>query len=450
MAGRVFYFRFRLAVLLVTLLCFAPSARAAGGNREKKPFLLSSISNTRPWVGQEALLTYRLYFKEIAPKISNETNPSFQGIWAREAETERYIKSLPATINGEQFRTAVVKRFRVAPVQSGTIRISGYTMLCSVTPDPLLNSESPPPENRQQLKAPNISISARALPEPLPKGFSGAVGTFELKLVADKSALKAGEPLKLKLILSGTGNLFTLKLPALHLPESFRQNPPDVATTLNKESVETAGSKTLAVTAWPQREGNFTIPAISTVVFNPETAQFKTVQSNAISIRVSRPAQGAIPSDARLSLQSSEGEYPEIMSTLWIPSCVLLLGGAALFILRKKRQQQKKTPAARRNGEPASIIEPSAINVKQQLLALLEEKGISTPGGLTRKELNAALKEKGTPDDVIIEVTALLDALDRSLYARSENQASHLPEKIAAKAETLLKKIKNSGGSPGK
>ncbi|NTU45204.1 MAG: protein BatD [Chlorobiaceae bacterium] len=452
MAGGVDYFRFRAAVLLVTLLCGTTAYGASGDNAANKPFLLSSISNSRPWVGEETMLTYRLYFKDIAPKISNETNPSFQGIWARESVAERYIKSIPVTVHGEPFRSAVLKQFRVAPVQSGPIRISGYSMLCSLPQEPLLNSEKKPAENRIQLRAPDISISARALPEPLPDGFSGAVGTFQLELFADKSTLQAGEPLKLALVLSGTGNLFTLKLPALHLPESFRQTPPDVTTILNKESVETAGSKTLTVTSWPQSPGSFTIPAIRTVVFNPKTAQFITLHSNPVTLSVTKTAEGSGSPSEPLTPRSSDSEYTGTHAERWIivAAILLLLAAAGFVILRKKQIKRQKSGAGVPHGESGTDISQSAANVKQQLFALLREKGIKSPGGLTRKELNSALRENGITKEVIAEVTELLEALDRVLYAPSSNKANPLPESVAAKAERLLQRIKTFDGTPRK
>ena len=92
--------------LIIASLC-APAIAGASGNLDK-PFLGSSISSTSPFVGQEILLTYTLYFRNAAPKISSETNPSLQGLWAKESVPDRFIKSIPTIIQGEHFRSCLL------------------------------------------------------------------------------------------------------------------------------------------------------------------------------------------------------------------------------------------------------------------------------------------------------------------------------------------------------
>ena len=90
--------RYRPFFMLIIAVLFAPAKTGASEIQGNKPFLASSINNSHPFVGQEVLLTYRLYFQDTAPKISYEVTPSLQGLWAKETGSERFIKSIPAIL----------------------------------------------------------------------------------------------------------------------------------------------------------------------------------------------------------------------------------------------------------------------------------------------------------------------------------------------------------------
>lgn len=448
MAPRFARYRYRPLVMLVMALLCAPAVAGASRLQGNTTFLASSINNNRPFTGQEVLLTYTLYFRDIAPKISNEITPSFQGLWARESGSERFIKSLPATVQGERFRCAVVKQFKLVPIQSGKITVSGYSMLCTLPQDDVAIGGKELPDSNVRITAPAITISARALPQPVPKKNSGAVGIFSLNLMADKEKLNIGEPLSVKLTLSGTGSLLTLELPDVQLPESFRKNPPERATDLVKSSETTSGSITSTTLAWAQSEGNFQIPAVTLVVFNPETQQFSTLHSKSLAIQVNASAQKATEG-AKKSLNTpteKNGRENILLPTVAI-ALLLLTSGALIILIRKKQLTDVKKIVAegRANHSPATGI--SARTIKQQLLNLLAEAGIKSPGGMTRMELQNALQEINLPDESRSELPEVLDSLDKILYSHSEDKESRIPERIKAKANALLHALKKAGQS---
>ena len=90
--------------MLVIAFTAVPAIAGAAVNRTGKLFIGATINNSLPYIGQEVFLTYTLYFKEVAPKISNETAPLLKGVWTKETVPERFIKSSPTSIQGELFR----------------------------------------------------------------------------------------------------------------------------------------------------------------------------------------------------------------------------------------------------------------------------------------------------------------------------------------------------------
>ena len=426
------YFAF---ILLLLAACCSPAVTDASEKQGNSLFITSSASNIHPFVGQEIVLTYTLCFKDVAPKILNETNPSFTGLWAKESYPERFIKSIPKRVGGELFRSAVVKQFRVVPLQSGAFTIAGYNMQCLLPQEQIAASIKGLPETPVRIAAPPVALFAIALPEPVPENFSGGIGSFSLDLITDYRKIRVGEAVSLKLIVTGKGSLHTLQLPGLTLPESFRQNLPE----------RRRGSDSLIVTTrvWPQSQGTFQIPALRTAVFNPETKRFSTLFSQPVTITVDAPLQGGAAEEAQPPAGDVKNNLLRAV-TGGIVALLLLLCIVA-FVLKRRKGRQGARAATTAEGQPEKRA--SAGEMKQQLFALLETAGMSNPGALTRRELEGALQKLNIPTESRSELLALLDSLDKILYSPSMNMGTPIPESVVAKVNALralLKKVEPS------
>ena len=430
----------RTLCLLVIAFTSIPAIAGAEVNPANKLFIASTVNNSLPYTGQEILLTYTLFFKETAPKISNETAPLLKGVWTKETVPERFIKSSQTSVKGELFRYAVVKQFKLVPLQSGKITVSGYSILCNLPQDQGASGGEERPETHLRITAPDVVISVRALPEPVPAGFAGAIGTFKQELVADKLKLRAGEPISLKLLLTGTGSLLTLKLPDIHLPESFRQNPPEITTSSSVNSFPSTGTITTTITAWPQSSGEYEIAPLRTVTFNPDTKQYSTLVSKPISITVAHASEGTTN---KVAPGSSVTEKNTFMSPLLIVTAVALLflmTRATTILVRRKQMNPEK-------GKGQTGSDTTAENLKLELFLLLEKAGIKSPGGLTRVELKNALQEIGLPRDVQAEIPAVLDSLDRILYSPTEKKEASAPDSIVERVNFLRKALSSIGSA---
>ena len=431
---------YRALCILVIAFTAVPAIAGAAVNRTGKLFIGATINNSLPYIGQEVFLTYTLYFKEVAPKISNETAPLLKGVWTKETVPERFIKSSPTSIQGELFRYAVVKQFKLVPLQSGKITVSGYSILCSLPQDHDASGGQERAETHERITAPDVVLSVRALPEPVPAGFAGAIGTFRQEFAADKLKLKVGEPLSLKLVLTGTGSLLTLKQPDIHLPESFRQNPPEIISSLSANSVPSTGTITATITAWPQSAGEYEIASLRTVTFNPETRQYSTLFSKPISITVAPASEGITNKTAP---RSSVPEKKPLISPLLIVTAVALLflmARATTILIRRKQMNPEKA-----KGQTGSDTSPASL--KLELFLLLENAGIKSPGGLTRVELKNALLKLGLPDDVQAELPAVLDSLDRILYCPTGKKDAATPDSITERVNSLRQALSSISGS---
>jgi hypothetical protein len=131
----------------------------------------------------------------------------------------------------------------------------------------------------------------RPLPlDQAPASFAGAIGRgFTLKVEADRTVVRVGDPISLTILLRGEGNLGSAALPPLSAdggldPKRFRLPRGEVPGTL------TGDSKSFTVTVRVLDESVAEIPPLAYSWFDPQLGQFQTARSDPIALRV-QPTQ---------------------------------------------------------------------------------------------------------------------------------------------------------------
>lgn len=391
----------------------AESVGTRKANVQEAPFLTTSLSNATPYVGEEITIHYTLYFQEIAPKIVRESQPSMQGLWAQASNPDRFINSKSVQFKGKAYRSAVIKSYRVAPLQSGQLPIDGYTMHYVLS-----ENEG---EGEKSITAPSVAITARPLPQPIPQGYSGAVGTFSIAQHSSAQQVRVGEPLTVTLTINGTGNLFTVTPPTLSVPASFRADTPNKKIEVNSDANAKSGSITLTQTIWAEQAGSFTLPACSFIAFNPNSKSFATLRTEPLTIIVTPALQSGGQSASKgdsLSSSMAASEDGTAASFPVIPAVagalIVIMAGVGAWLLRHRKGSAQTSIEG---SVPKSSVAITARSAKEQLFAQLHLVGIKHPNGLTRSELLQALCTTRLSPEMQQQFMALLDALDALLYA---------------------------------
>jgi len=422
-----------LMMTAVALLCLA--AEANGGDQvpaKKAPFIRTTLTNTTPYAGEETVLSYTICFTGDAPQVSDLSDPALDGFRAEEIDPGRYVKSIPVTIDGTLYRGALVRQYRVSALQPGTLSIRGYRLRC-------LFPDGPPPAKSRNivLAAPDMLIRARPLPEPAPKGFRGAVGSFSFGLTADRTTLRAGDPLTITLTIAGTGNLSALGAPELVFPPEFHQRLPVSALHLDSSKNRSSGSFSSKITLYPDQTGNVTIPETRFVYFDPLKNSYRTLASGPVAISV-MPAgntgekSGKLPDS--VPAESAAKPLPAF------PAAAIALGALLAFLavaIAGKKLRRKETGKSGRNREPL----PSGLKTPQEMKAalyrLIGQKGVVRAESLTRAQLGTALLEKGVSRDIFGELEKQLESIDRMMFSPAGVSAVEL-ERLRSDGERLL------------
>jgi len=135
------------------------------------------------------------------------------------------------------------------------------------------------------LKSIDIPIQILALPqENKPDDFTGALGNYTFSLEADPREVKVGDPITLKMIISGNGNFKTVTSPSLDFKDDFKIYEPEV----NQEP----GRKTFEQVIIPKDHNITEIPEISFSFFDTASGEYKEIIAPVIPITVNPLPKG--------------------------------------------------------------------------------------------------------------------------------------------------------------
>ena len=142
--------------------------------------------------------------------------------------------------------------------------------------------------------------------EPLPTAnrpaeFTGAVGQFEVSSEATPVQVTAGDPVTLKISVTGRGNFDRVTLPGLANSAQWKTYQPTQSFKANGNTGY-EGTKTFEQAVVPEQSGRQTIPALKFCYFDPESAQFVTRSTQPIAVEVAAatvtPALASAPSSS--------------------------------------------------------------------------------------------------------------------------------------------------------
>lgn len=266
-----------------------PSGSAISGN---DLFIRVSANKKRVHEQEPILLTYKVYTQVDLTQLEGKM-PDLTGFHSQEIPLPQQKSFTIENINGRPYKTVTWSQYVMYPQMTGRLQIPSITFKGIVVQrnrnvDPFeafFNGGSAYIEVKRDVRAPSMTIQVDPLPER-PAGFSGGVGRFHIVASADKNELKAGEPLTIRIIVDGAGNLKLLKQPVLELPKDFDKYDPKITdkTKLTGNGVE--GSIIYDYLVVPRNQGKYTIPGVQFIYYDTATDSYKTLKTQPIALNV--------------------------------------------------------------------------------------------------------------------------------------------------------------------
>ena len=124
----------------------------------------------------------------------------------------------------------------------------------------------------------------RVLPLPtqnVPESFGGAVGEFSLKVNAGPTNVAVGDPLTLKVQITGRGRLEAVTLPPQPQWREFKAYPPS-RNVESKDPLGLSGTATFEQVLIPQNHEIKFLPPLEFSYFDPNQKSYRTLTGGAI------------------------------------------------------------------------------------------------------------------------------------------------------------------------
>jgi hypothetical protein len=275
-------------------------SRAEAKNIGDKIFLVIQPEKRKVYINEKFNLSIKLYVKDLDIRLSRGGVPqiSHDGFSLAQFSQPRQYKDM---LNGVYY-DVVDFSVETFAVKSGELSLGPANFECYLMVKPERQRRLPSfgafdgliddslfedffgaartqPLN---LDAAGVGVVVSPLPEEnKPANFNGAIGGFNLDAQAGPPEVSVGDPITLRLAVSGKGNFDTVTTPGLGLSENdFKVYEPRITNGEN--------SKIFEYVVMPKTEKVTAIPGISFSFFNTADGRYSTIEKGPFPITVSK------------------------------------------------------------------------------------------------------------------------------------------------------------------
>lgn len=289
-----------------------PRMRQAGSSISGSDLFIKVSANKKTVHEQEPiLLTYKVYTQVELTQLEGKM-PDLKGFHSQEVSLPQQKTFHTEVVNGKPYKCVTWSQYVMYPQMTGKLEIPSITFKGIVVQqnrnvDPMeafFNGGSGYVEVHKDIKAPGITVNVRPLPNR-PGNFSGGVGKFNISATLDKKEVKAGDPINIRVVVGGIGNLKLLKQPVVNFPRDFDKYDAKVTdkTRLTANGLE--GNMIYDFLAVPRNQGTYTIPAVEFTYYDTSTNAYKTIKTQAFKLDVQK-GDGTSSSSVDYSAQDKD------------------------------------------------------------------------------------------------------------------------------------------------
>jgi hypothetical protein len=235
---------------------------------------------------------------------------------------------------------------------------------------------------RKDIKAvsPPLDLTVGALPlEGRPPDFSGAVGSFQITSDISSTTAAAGDPLTLKMHVTGSGNFDRVDSAMLEHVEHWKSYPP-TSSFKSSDALGFKGEKIFEQPVIASAPGAQVLPALTFAYFDPATRRYETIRTSPLSVVISASAADAAPTASTAASSTSTGLRPD-----------------------------RTTPGVFANSLVPLYLRPSFLAIESLLTAVLAGAWFrQRAAGLAGRR--ALLRERGLPKSMRLALTRMDEA----------------------------------------
>ncbi len=333
-------------------------------------------------------------------------------------------------------------------------------------------------EGRQVTLSSEIeTVNVIPLPQAnVPTNFNGAVGSYNLSVTAGPTNVVVGDPITLKIQISGQGPIESLTLPALSDWRDFKAYTP--STQVNPtDPLGLQGSKSFEQVVAPENPDVKMLPPVVFSFFDPVKKQYRTLSSAAIPLTVrattNAPAQPTVIATTQPPTGPAPRDivhiktYPGTLGTIQPPlarqswflalQIIPLLTWIGMVIWRQQSDRLANNPRLRRRREVERLVQTGLLELRTLANAnkgedffaaafrLLQEQlgeRLNLPASaITESVIEERLKPAGVSAEILGQLHTLFQTCNYARYAK--HRTTHELNALLAQIEAVLNALKD-------
>ncbi len=252
---------------------------------EDKVFLKASLATPKVYVGQKTPLRMKVYVKDLSLQLAAAPSLKPDGFTADATCT---MEKGRETLNGIAYDTLTFDT-NIYPTHAGRIAVGPFQAVGQLIyrikeSNDFFQEFFGRAETRPiTLNEKAVTLEVMDLPsQEVPADFTGAVGRYDFKAIVGPNVVKLGDPLTLRMTISGEGPIKTLTMPSLN-DDRFKTYDPQIKDEDNSRNYEQV--------IIPTDPNVAEVPAVRFSYFDPQEQQYKTIVQGPFSIRVVAPSK---------------------------------------------------------------------------------------------------------------------------------------------------------------
>ena len=445
-------------------------------------FIKVSANKQRVHEQEPILLTYKVYTRVELTQLEGKM-PDLKGFHTQEVQLPQMKSYKVENINGYPYRTVTWSQFVMFPQITGKLEIPSITFNGLVRQqvrsidwrEALLNGGSSYVEVKKPIKAPGLTVQVDPLPAR-PANFSGGVGSFDISAQLDKTEVKANDPITLRVIVEGKGNMKLMKEPVVDFPKDFDRYDSKVndKTKLTVNGVE--GKMIYDFLAVPRHHGVYEIPPVEFTYYDTSSNSYKTVKTQSFTLDVTKASgkEGIVhdytgqedvkqlTKDIRY-IKTGDADIQEFghfffnSTSYWVSLIALVLLFISLIVIFRKRALENADITKRRANRANKIATKRLHKGKQLMLAnktsefydevlralwgYVGDKLNMPVEQLSRENISQKLSERFVNQETVDQFIGALDECEFERYAPGDAKGNM--KKTFDAAMTAIMKIEN-------
>jgi len=450
---------------------------AAGGqalNRayrgwEKDLVLDAELDRKEAYLGEQVTASFWLLSPLELLQCEGVTTPHYDGFWQEDLETPRTRLPLEIhTVNGIPTRAYLVQRVALFPTRAGeltvdsmelsriTLRMGRPSLLGAFDDVVTLSRRSAP-----------VTLHVRPLPPGAPPGYeTGNVGDLRLDVSVTPAQVSVGEPITVKVSVSGDGNVRALAPPRVSRLPGTRTFPPVTRDANEKRNGRLFGTRTIETVVVPEQSGEIVLPPSGWPYFHPGVGyQVARTPEFHVNVVPGGPTAGSgtapgtnvltaglrpIRTEAALSRRGPPAWQEPWFSVLLVLPPLAFFTASAVERLRSRalsaralrggaRTARRRLRLARRRlarGDAAAAV----AEVEKALSGFAADRLGQVATGLTRDSLAEGLVRAGAHPPAVRALFEALELVDAARYGAGDLHG----EEVLTAAERALEALEEA------